>query len=148
MSEAPKPDKLQQGLLSVFDHKTLEAILLRNLNKKFPDAEFVSYVIRVADEQRWTSDLISAGLKQNPQNMMLKEFALLDPLEAVISAPPDTSKAPGDEVERALRCLIQVLKQVEPSVLSGEMFAELNSYLTGLYKEYDEQTAATIRPVP
>jgi len=146
MSEAPKIDKLQTGLQQGFNNEELQAILLENLRKKIPDAEFVSYVITIAAEQGWTTNLITAGLKRSPDNMLLKEFALLDPLQAAIDSPPDKSKASGGEVERSLRSLINILKHVGPGELSGGMFGELHSYLAPLYEEYTKQSAETIAP--
>jgi uncharacterized protein YejL (UPF0352 family) len=70
----------------------------------------------------------------------------LDPLQAAIDFPPDKSKASAGEVERALRALINILKHLGPSELSGEMFGELHSYLAPLYEEYTKQSAETIAP--
>ena len=144
MREAPQVDKLQAGLLKGFDSQGLETTLIENVRKKFPETEFISYVIKVAGEQGWTSNLIGAGLKRDPDNLLLKEFALLDPLQAAIDSPPDKSKASGGEVERVLRSLINILKHVGPTELSGEMFGELHSYLAGLYEEYNTQSTETI----
>jgi len=145
--KAPKTDDLAEALWSALDESGFETLLFSDLKKKLFGViaykEFVALVTKSAAEQGWTDALVEAAVRQNPNNALLREFALLGPINALVAKPPDKSTAAGDEVERALNSLVQALRPIDPNSPDAKL-PELNSNLADLYTEYSALVASTI----
>src|SRR4051812_31132910 len=96
ITETLKPYKMQQALLSAFDQEGFEKVLLETLQRKFSYAELVSFVVKSANTGDWSTDLVNVALRNNPENSILSQVALLDPLSAIIAKPPNKSTASSD----------------------------------------------------
>lgn len=147
--KAPKiPDKLPEALWSAMEPTEFETLVFQDLQKKLFDVisykDFASLTAKAAADQGWTSELVDAALKKNPRNTLLKDFALLGPINDLLAKPPDKSTAPGGEVARSLRALIQVITDSDPTTKAQVNLTELNSNLVDLYVEYDTLVASTI----
>lgn len=145
MNSPGESEKLIEGLLAAFDKATLEEILSKDLDKRIwefvPDKELFTYVVKAAEEHDWTSALIDAALKNKPNDAVLKKIAVLDPLELLVTNPPQKSTASGGEVARVVNALLQVLDQGTAKTMSPQFFTELNNNLADLYEEFKTQSA-------
>lgn len=147
--KAPKlPDKLPEALWSAMEQTDFEKLVFQDLQKKLFDVisykDFASLTAKAAAAEGWTSELVDAALKKNPRNALLKDFALLEPINDLLAKPPDKSTASGGEVARALGALIQVVADSDATTTSQVNLTELNSNLVDLYGEYDALVASTI----